>query len=452
MIDQETAERREELLEHWARLLIQAAHSGALARKPMQIMKVDTISGPRVGALEIHAGVGAGHLLRALSADQCAIARQFVPWHFVGEPGVFMSGRFVRVEAGWSSDLAETTIMLRDLGQHPDGAGRWIAGMNEAGHTVTLGLNDNTPHYLLAGTTGSGKTEALRTALSQLASDPDNRLVLLDGKRGSGLGDLRHLPGLVGPVATDGETIRGALSWVMGEMGHRYERMTGNGYTPFRLIVVFDEFQELTGKRDGDPAITEMLRQIAGQGRAARVHTLLATHHPTVEAFGGASATRRTLPGRVAMYVTDFEASKVAVGDRLPRADHLLGAGDAYCIAPGHVVHRVQLALVDRTDLRQLPQVEPQMEGWPEYQPESVGLLPERSVSWSYTGAELAASVTAAAMGYGRPRLIQLLEQKGLGKPGAERAIRLLSLGREAHDWLEEHTVTSIRLCDQGGD
>jgi hypothetical protein len=41
-----------------------------------------------------------------------------------------------------------------------------------------------------------------------------------------------------------------------------------------------------------------------------------------------------------------------------------------------------------------------------------------------------------------------LLEEKDLGKPGSTRAKRLLDLGREAHDWLEENTITSIRLPD----
>ena len=115
---------RESLLDHWARLIIQAAHAGALTRKPIQILSADTVQGPRAGVLEIHAGTDTGRLLRALAADDAALTRQFVPWHFSGDPAVFLSSRYVRVEAGWSSDLTESDIKLRDLDQSPP-AGRW---------------------------------------------------------------------------------------------------------------------------------------------------------------------------------------------------------------------------------------------------------------------------------------------------------------------------------------
>ncbi|MGD9098891.1 MAG: FtsK/SpoIIIE domain-containing protein [Anaerolineae bacterium] len=435
---------RENLLDHWARLIIQAAHAGALTRRPIQILSADTIQGPRAGVLEIHAGTDTGRLLRALAADDAALARQFVPWHFSGDPAVFLSSRYVRVEAGWSPDLTESDIKLRDLEQSPP-AGRWIAGMNEAGNIITMGFNNSTPHILLAGTTGSGKTEAIRAAIVQLADSKSNQLVILDGKWGGDLGDLRRVPGLVGPLATTAGDIRAALAWVIAEMQRRYELMAVNGATNFsRLIIMFDEFQEFTNlKKGGDPAAAEMLRQIVNKGRGARVYSLLATHHPTVDTFGGEASARRSIPGRMALLVTDFDASMIAVGDKRPHAHKLLGRGDAYCITPT-AVHRAQLARADAHDLRRLPQAEPGLECWPAYNPEVVGMA-EKTPGWNYSADELAASLTAAAQGYGRPRLVRVLEKAGLGRPGSERAARLLALGREAHAWLEKQGWTLVQ-------
>jgi hypothetical protein len=104
---------RNRLLTSWAQHLAQAARSGALTGKPCPISRIETISGPRAGALEIFAGLESGRLLRVLSKNDAATLRQFIPWHFTGEPQAYMSGRYVRVEAGWPSHLAEQVIRLR---------------------------------------------------------------------------------------------------------------------------------------------------------------------------------------------------------------------------------------------------------------------------------------------------------------------------------------------------
>jgi len=233
-----------------------------------------------------------------------------------------MSGRYVRCEAGWPDGLAEKVIHLADLGQHPRNGGRWIAGKSETGATVVPGLTDKIPHFLVAGETGSGKSVALRSAVLQLSADPDNSIVLVDGKMGESL---------------------------------RAEVIVG------------------------------LLRKLAAQGRAAHVHCLLATQHPTVDAFGD-SSIRRNLVGKVALRVAEYEPENV--GQDLPTA------------------------------------------------------------GWSYSGAELAVSIVSAAEGEGRPTLVRRLQSHGLGRPGAERGIRLLKLGREAYDWLQQH---GYAVCLSGG-
>jgi hypothetical protein len=424
---------RLKLLNDWAGGIAQNAKTAIFGGRPVQLMRIETVSGPRAGALEIHAGVDSGRFMRSLSADDFALHRQFIPWRFNGEPAVYMTSRFVRLEAGWPDELAERDITLASIGANPKNDGRWIAGKNETGQTITLGVSDTVPHFLFGGWTGSGKTWAMRSALAQLSNDPKNDLVLVDAKFGDGLGALAHVPGLMGPVATDIETTKAALSWVVGQMRRRYE--TGNKAS--RLIVAIDEIQELTGK-SGDPAIIEMVRKLAAQGRGARIHLLLGTQHPTIDTFSDPTI-KRNLSGRVALRCEDFKASEIVCGGPSPRADRLLGAGDSYAITPS-AIHRAQMAYIPSPELARYNTSEPAMSAWPDYDPEAAGSLPsENGAGWKYSGPELAVSLIHAYFGSGRPALIDDLEACGLGRPGSDRAARLLELGRDQYAWMQEN-------------
>lgn len=426
---------RKRLLDEWGYLIVANAHSGALTGdpgKPIPIGQVVAVNGPRAGALEMHAGLESGRLLRILAKDGCATLRQFVPWDFVGEPACYMAGRYVRVEAGWPDSLAERDIKLADLGQHPKDGGRWIAGRDELGRTITLGLSDASPHWLIAGTTGSGKSYAMRLAAGQLCHDPENRLVLIDAKWGEGLGALGHVQGLMAPVAITIEMARAALSWAVGEMRRRYE----TGDRAGRLIVVIDELQEIIGK-SGDSAATEMVRRLVSQGRGARVYVVMGTQHPTIDVFGD-PAIKRNLVGRVALKTLDAKSSEVAVGASTPRADHLLGAGDSYCIVPS-ACHRAQLAYIPERDLAALPTGETMMETWPEYDPEAGGTLPEPQSETGFDVTETALSLLAAHYSKGRPWLKETVAAEGRQKPGSSRARRLLAWGQEVNTLLHQY-------------
>lgn len=425
-------DNRRQLLETWSSSVLNAAQSGALDRgRKLQVLAVETVKGPRAGALEIHAGLDSGRLLRIMSADDCAIHRQFIPWPFAGEPSVYMAGRFVRLEAGWPTDMAEKDIRLSSLGSHPIGKGRWIAGKNELGVTITLGLTDTCPHWLIAGWTGSGKSYAIRSAVVQLASDLDNKLILIDGKWGEGLGPVASLPGVVGPVATDVDSARSALSYAIAEMRNRYE--TGTLDKSGRLIVVIDEVQELAGVSSGDGAISEMLRRLVVQGRASGVHVIVGTQHPTKDTFADPTV-KRNLTGRAALRVEDYKASEMAMGRTDPRADRLLGSGDAYLVTPG-ALHRAQLAYIPEIDLAGYGGGHHEVEQWPAFSAEDMG----QNISGGFEPCEIAVSIQQASHGAGRPALQKALMNAGFQKPGSERAARLMGLGRDIHDCLVDN-------------
>lgn len=425
---------RKRFLQDWANTVWRFSQNRSVfGKKDINLQQIMAVAGPRAGALEIDAGLHAGELMKKLRSDDYALHRQLIPWHFTGNPVVYMSRRYVRLEAGWPEGVGMTDVRLSEMGQFPRGKGRWIAGMNEYGATITLGFNDRVPHYLIGGFTGSGKTYAMRAAIAQLTQDPENQLVLVDGKYGDGLMALQNLPNVVGPVAVDITQGRKALSWTVSEMRQRYESRN----MPTRIIVVIDEIQEFTK----DNAITEMIRILAAQGRGARVHLLIGTQHPKADAFGDESAIKRNLPGRVALQTEDYIASQVVVGGSDPRADHLMGAGDAYTITP-HAVHRTQLAYIPNHELEgNWSNSRPSLTEWPEFDPEAAGTLPlnDDSPRWSYTGEELAVALVQAHLGKGRPATQKAFEVEGLDRPGSVRTDRILKLMRKTN-----HKLTSM--------
>lgn len=153
------------------------------------------------------------------------------------------------------------------------------------------------PHALIAGTTGSGKSEALLTWLLGMAQryPPDElRFILIDYKGGATFAPLAQLPH-TDQVFTDLDpahttrALRGIASLLtrrereLSELGHAdYSQWadscaaTGEA-PPARIVVVIDEFRVLT---DGHPQAAAILSRIAAQGRSLGLHLIIATQRP----------------------------------------------------------------------------------------------------------------------------------------------------------------------------
>uniref|UniRef100_A0A6M3XZ04 Putative DNA translocase n=1 Tax=viral metagenome TaxID=1070528 RepID=A0A6M3XZ04_9ZZZZ len=410
------------------------AMAGQLTGKPVAIGKGPPgLVGPRAGVMFFNAGLAAGDVLNALGKNDCATLRQVVPWQFTGRPSATMQGRYIRVEAGWPADWSLSLVTLSSLKQIRR-SGTWSVGLAETGQTVTVSLDDRKPSFLVSGQTGSGKSVALRSAVFQLGQNSDDRLVLCDGKFGESLKPVERVRGVVGPVAVDAAEIRAALGWACLEMRRRYER----GHEG-KIIVVFDEFQRFAD----DTAITGLLSDIVSLGRAAGVHAILATQHPSLAAFK-TDNTRRNLVGRIAFRVGDYDASRVAVGDVSPRADWLLGAGDGYTITPG-ACDRTQAVFTDGHNYDESDGTW-EFDAWPEFDAESAGQQELPAAVGGFDGDELATSIISASESEGRPSLLNRLEAIGLSRPGAERGIRLLRIGREAYDGLQRQCYSLAKL------
>ncbi|THJ65965.1 FHA domain-containing protein [Arthrobacter echini] len=161
----------------------------------------------------------------------------------------------------------------------------------DSGGGLSLDLVKDGPHLLVAGTTGSGKSEFLRTLVLGLAmSQPPHLLtmLLIDYKGGSGLAALAALPHCVGALTDlSSESTARALTSLRAELRRREGLCADHGVSdlgelrvhaaaacPPRLVVVIDEFRMLS--EDVPTAVQELLK-IAALGRSLGVHLVLAT-------------------------------------------------------------------------------------------------------------------------------------------------------------------------------
>lgn len=183
---------------------------------------------------------------------------------------------------------------------------RWPLGVGEGG-TVEFDLAGDGPHLLVAGTTGAGKSELLRSMIVGLAASrpPDTvSFVLIDFKGGSAFDELADLPHTVG-VVTDlsPETTRRTLTILEAELRHRERVLLDAGAAdvaelsdgPGRLVIVIDEFATLAREL---PGALDALVSIAQRGRSLGIHLVLATQRPS----GSVSdAIRANVGARIAL-------------------------------------------------------------------------------------------------------------------------------------------------------
>ena len=183
-------------------------------------------------------------------------------------------------------------------------AARWSAARPTDHPTVPIGFGSegpfeidlvrDGPHMLVAGTTGSGKSELLRTLVVGLAArQPPDRLsfVLVDFKGGSTFDRCADLPHVVG-VATDLDAHQAGRVLVSldAEIRHREQVVRDAGVTDFdellqearvdamaRLVVVIDEFATLAQEL---PDLIPGLVGLAQRGRSLGMHLVLATQRP----------------------------------------------------------------------------------------------------------------------------------------------------------------------------
>jgi len=207
----------------------------------------------------------------------------------------------------------------------------------------TADLNDPVnAHLLVAGTTGSGKTEWLRTAIQGLIhcnTTRTLRLLLIDPKR-TAFNEFGSSPYLLTPeslVFPDARPVEDVLREIVKEMESRYVRFQEAGVDSLdeyvassrpampRIVCLCDEYYALVAgdskKRRG---IEAQIGLLGAKARAAGIHLILATQQPSREVVKGALDSN--IPARVGLLMVKKEESKMLLGRS--GAENLLGRGD----------------------------------------------------------------------------------------------------------------------------
>ena len=249
-------------------------------------------------------------------------------------------------------------------------------GKDIAGRAVFLNIS-TTPHMLIAGTTGAGKSSAINCIITSvlMRSTPDQvKMILIDPKQVE-MAQYARLPHLLTPPVTNPKTAANALGWAVKEMERRYDLLVEAGFRdivgynaaydrgdlseeqntdqsfdriPYILIVV-DELNDLmmVAARDVEDCIT----RIAQKARAVGIHLIVATQRPSVNVITG--VIKANIPARMAFAVSSLTDSRVILDQ--PGAEKLIGKGDMLLL-PGNtsVSQRIQSAWVDEAEVRKV--------------------------------------------------------------------------------------------------
>lgn len=231
-------------------------------------------------------------------------------------------------------------------------------GEDNLGELVLINFSSaNSPHLLIGGTTGSGKSEALNTILAGLTrhySAKELRLQLIDPKSTELLG-FEGAPHLIGPLGYEAKEAIQLLQRSVDEMQNRYslfravkanslpkynELVEAEKRVPWWLIVL-DEYADLTADPCDKKQIEALLKRLAQKARAAGIHVIIATQKPSSEVIS--TSLRSNLPAQLALRVKSATESRVIMDES--GAETLNGKGDAFFKAEGELI-RVQCGLI----------------------------------------------------------------------------------------------------------
>jgi len=264
-------------------------------------------------------------------------------------------------EVVYLREILESPAFARAKGALPLALGKDLTGKP---YVTDLA---RTPHLLIAGATGSGKSVCVNTIITSLIykhSPRTLRLLMVDPKMVelSMYGDLPHLRH---PVVTDPNDAAIVLKWAVLEMERRYALLSVNGVrslaefnrrveegVPLRrpeaegdegdpdrwlyqdgplpyIVVVVDELADLMMAVQSE--IEKPLAQLAQKARAIGIHLIVATQRPSVNVITG--LIKANFPSRIAFRVSSKVDSRTILDQN--GADALLGNGDMLFLPPG---------------------------------------------------------------------------------------------------------------------
>ncbi len=229
-----------------------------------------------------------------------------------------------------------------------------VLGKDIMGEPKWMEIN-KTPHLLVAGSTGSGKSVCINSLIVSMLmrSKPDEvKLVLIDPKKVE-LSMYNGVPHLLTPVVTDARKANIVLKKIVVEMERRYDEFerTGTkniaGYNalvesknkdltdenklrkmPF-IVVIIDELADLMLVAAKE--VEDSIMRITQMARAAGIHLIVATQRPSTDVITG--VVKANIPSRISFAVSSGIDSRTILD--ATGAEKLLGKGDMLFLPQG---------------------------------------------------------------------------------------------------------------------
>ena len=240
-------------------------------------------------------------------------------------------------------------------------------GKDVSGESIFTRI-DKTPHLLIAGSTGSGKSVCVNTIITSilLKNKPDKvKLIMIDPKMVE-LSIYDGIPHLLTSVVTDPIKAADVLHKVVLEMENRYREFARarvrnmEGYNKIAakdpdykelpyIVVIIDELADLMMVSSKE--VEESIARIAQKARAAGIHMIIATQRPSVDVITGVIKTN--IPSRIAFAVSSSIDSRTILDKS--GAETLLGKGDMlYLSADSSKSVRIQGAFLSDEEVEKV--------------------------------------------------------------------------------------------------
>ena len=257
--------------------------------------------------------------------------------------------------------------------------------MNESKLMVALGRDimgrqqyceiNKTPHLLVAGSTGSGKSVCINSMIVSILmrAKPDEvKLVLVDPKKVE-LSMYNGVPHLLTPVVTDPRKANIALKKIVVEMENRYEMFSNTGtkniagYNAYidkkneglpkeeqsrrlpYIVVIIDELADLMLVAAKE--VEDSIMRITQMARAAGIHLIVATQRPSTDVITG--VVKANIPSRISFAVSSSIDSRTILD--MVGAEKLLGKGDMLFLPQGeNTPIRIQGNFIDDDEIKKV--------------------------------------------------------------------------------------------------
>lgn len=222
-----------------------------------------------------------------------------------------------------------------------------VLGKDIAGEGQIIDLTQ-TPHLLIAGATGSGKSVCVNSIICSVLfgkTPAEVKLLLIDPK----IVELKlynDIPHLLTPVVTDPKRAFQALQYCLYEMERRYALLDSLGVRDISaynkkikkkrltaeklpyIVIIVDEFADLMATSGKE--LESTLARLAAMSRAVGLHLVLATQRPSIDVITG--LIKANIPSRIAFMVASKFDSRIII-DTIG-AEKLLGKGDMLFTSP----------------------------------------------------------------------------------------------------------------------